>query len=170
MGRVCVDAHYEHALGGSVVLGDVPDHFHHQWILQLERSLHQHLQSITWREKTLGSVRPPALYAEGAKKNPQIYTHCKRRCNSNVCTLPSVFLFTVTGSVWKWGRVLTFADELRVPLVGRQIDAEGDELGVYALLAAVEQHLHHLSVSRSARETSQQENLMSSIEAPKTYN
>lgn len=42
--------------------------------------------------------------------------------------------------------VLTFTDELCISLVGRQIDAEGDELRVYAILTAIKQHLHHLSV------------------------
>lgn len=45
--RVCVNAYNEEVLGRPIVLGDVPDHFHHQWIFQLEGSLHQHLQSIT---------------------------------------------------------------------------------------------------------------------------
>lgn len=41
----------------------------------------------------------------------------------------------------------TFTDDLGVPLVGGQIDAEGDELRVHPVLTAVEHHLHYLSVT-----------------------
>lgn len=37
----------EEALGGSVVLGKISDHLHHQNILQLQCALHQHLQTVT---------------------------------------------------------------------------------------------------------------------------
>ena len=37
----------EEALGGSVVLREVPDHLHHQDILQFHSTLHQHFQTIT---------------------------------------------------------------------------------------------------------------------------
>ena len=46
--RVCASAHDEQALGGAFVLRQVPDHLHHQNVLHLQSSLHQHLQPVTY--------------------------------------------------------------------------------------------------------------------------
>lgn len=38
-------------LGGAAMLREVSDHLHHQNILKLHGSLHQHLQAVTWQQK-----------------------------------------------------------------------------------------------------------------------
>lgn len=41
----------EEVLRGAAVLREVSDHFHHQNVLKLHGSLHQHLQAITWQQR-----------------------------------------------------------------------------------------------------------------------
>ena len=42
----------------------------------------------------------------------------------------------------------TFTDDLCVPFIGGEVDAEGDEFGVRPVLTALKHHLHYLSFKR----------------------
>lgn len=100
----------------ALVLRDVPYHLHKQRVLQSERSLHQHLQTVSCRAN-----------ADYRKLCDSIYVKCPHVC-------------LVFHSRRK--KTQTLADDLSIPLVGGQVDAEGDELGVDSLLTVFKQHLH----------------------------